>query len=88
MVDLPDIAEANLSKFLILVSDRAEFSETQRNTLDRQLPKDTSQNVLLENVCQLIERGHDLYQVVDRGQLRPAAQMPDIVDCLERKRQI
>lgn len=73
---------------LILVSDRAGYSETELNTLDRQFPKHTPQGVFLENACHLIERGHDRYQVVDRGQLQPAGQIPDIADSFERERQI
>ncbi|HEV2279731.1 MAG TPA: hypothetical protein VGS02_16240 [Acidobacteriaceae bacterium] len=88
MVDAPDRAEIKLSDLRSVASDRAEFSEMELNTLNRQLPKETSQGVFSENICHMIERGHDLYQVVDRGQLRPAGQLPDIVDCFEQERQI
>ena len=88
MVDAPDRAGIKLSDLRSVASDRAEFSEMELNTLNRQLPKETSQGVFSENICRMIERGHDLYQVVDRGQLRPAGQLPEIVDCFEQERQI
>lgn len=68
---------------LILIADQPELFENELGTRDRQLPRGTSQIVILDTVYDVIERGHDLYQVTERGPLRPAHQLPDIVDCLD-----
>lgn len=56
---------------LILISDRAEFDEGELDALDRQLPRGTSQGALLENVYEVVEHGHDVYDVTERGDRRP-----------------
>lgn len=73
---------------LILVSDRAEFADNELGTLDRLLPRDTSQGIFLENVYEVIERGHDVYAVIERRDQSPADQDRKIVDCSDREDRI
>ena len=65
----------------ILVSDRAEFAETELGTLS----SDTSRIVTVHNLYDLVERGHDLYEIVERGPEESAHTVPESVGSRERK---
>lgn len=73
---------------LILISDPSEFADQELSALDRQLPRDTSQVVILDNIYEVIERGHDVYDIVERGHKKPAGQVTDTTGRLDRRSQM
>jgi CheY-like chemotaxis protein len=62
----------------ILIGDRSEFAGTE-GTLNTPVPSDTTRIVTVRNLCDLIERGHDLYEIVERGPENSADAVQEIV---------
>jgi DNA-binding response OmpR family regulator len=69
---------------LILISDRAELSETEVVLLDCHLSKGSSPVVILKSVYDLIDRGHGVYDMIAHGHEKSVDPASEIAGCLNR----